>query len=86
MGVFSDTKMVVAPEPTSTFEAYMIQFAQRATVEFVNLHQSIDDLAESIAFVASTILTKEEFRKCLNSAKSELREDIANSEHYTPHR
>ena len=63
----------------------MIQFAERATVEFATLHQSIGDLAESIAFVASVAVTKEEFREELaegiDSVKKELRQEIGASEH-----
>jgi hypothetical protein len=74
---FSQSTVLNAPKPTSPFEAYMIQFATQTT-------RSIEDLAESIAFVANVTVTKEEFEERMagvatkdDLAKCATKDDLA---------
>lgn len=85
-----------APEPATPFEAYAIEQFKQIASAFTDLKQqiteSVNDLAESIQFVANQAVTKDEFEERMSTMatkddlkeglkKCATKEDLAATEH-----
>lgn len=81
----SDSTTRIAPPATNAFEKFVIDsfsdLKQAVANTDVLIRESVNDLAESIAYVANVTVTKEEFTEGLKQVKIELRQDIASAEH-----
>lgn len=92
----SQSRVLTAPTPTTPFESFVIESLQRSSRFEVAMVESINDLSESIAYVANVTVTKEEFESRIGSiegimatkedlkgfaTKDDLKREIGAAEH-----
>ncbi len=72
----SDQQTLVAPEPTSAFEKYVIESFSRTDESFKKLDSKIDDVIENQQFMMDQMVTHDELDEKLDEFGANLKAEI----------